>query len=74
MLSKETKERLIKLAKQDCCAAMDNLARARSAARSCDPTKQWGQNGHTLQEIIEGYETDYARAKTALDELEAATC
>ena len=50
------KERLVQLAKQDVRNAQDNLARARSAARFHDPTRQWGQSGETLNQIISGYE------------------
>jgi hypothetical protein len=47
--------------------AEDNLHRARHAARGYDATKQWGQSGQTLAQIIQGYEDEVARWKAALE-------
>jgi hypothetical protein len=46
--------------------AEDNLYRAKHAALTCDPSKQWGQSGQTLNEIIAGYDAEVARWKRAL--------
>ena len=51
-----SRNRLLELAQNDLGSARDNLARARAAARGCDPSKEWGQSGQTLNEIIAGYE------------------
>jgi hypothetical protein len=46
--------------------AADNLCRAQAAARSCDASKQWGQSGQTLHQIIDGYQAEHDRWKRAL--------
>jgi len=60
--------RLVDLAKQDLGAARDNLARARCAARGCDPRKEWGRSGQTLNQIISGYKQWESDALDALNE------
>lgn len=62
-----SRNRLLELAQNDLGSARDNLARARAAARECDPSKQWGQSGQTLNEIIAGYEEWERDAMDALD-------
>lgn len=65
-------KRLAALAKDDLGAARDNLARARAAARNCDPSKLWGESGQTLNEIIAGYERWEREALETLKEAEVA--
>jgi hypothetical protein len=51
--------------------AQDNLHRAKSAARNSDPTKEWGQSGETLQQIIDGYQAEVDRWTRALSSVAA---
>jgi len=59
-------EYLKRLAENDLGNARDNLCRARAAAKSGDPSRQWGQSGQTLNDIIRGYEEWEAKALEAL--------
>jgi hypothetical protein len=66
-------EYLIDLANRDLSNARDNLYRARAAARGSDPSRQWGQSGRTLNEIIAGYEEWESRALAALEHAQKPT-
>lgn len=46
--------------------AEDNLYRAKLAGRRSDLTQQWGESGQTLQQIIDGYQSEVDRWKRAL--------
>lgn len=57
---------VIQAVKSQIANAEDNLFRANAAARSHDASKQWGQSGETLQQIIDGYQAEVDRWKRAL--------
>lgn len=44
----------------------DNLYRAKCAARGHDASKQWGESGKTLQQIIDEYQTELDAMKAEL--------
>lgn len=50
-------------------AAEDNLYRAQLAARRSNLHDQWGESGQTLQQIIDGYQTEVDRWGRALASL-----
>ena len=45
-----------KLLEQDLGIAEDNLYRAKSAAKSVNPSMQYGESGKTFNQIIQGYQ------------------
>ena len=71
-MTEETRNALMKLAEQDRANAADNLWRARAASRGCDPTKPYGQNTQTLNEIIAGYQDWHDKATAVIEELRGA--
>ena len=65
-----TDNRLLQLARNDLASARDNLIRARGATTGFDATKEWGESGQTLNQIIAGYEQWEREALVAVKQAE----
>lgn len=59
---------IVAAVKDNLSNAKDNLYRAQMAARRSDPSKQYGESGETLQQIIDGYQSSVDRWEKALME------
>jgi hypothetical protein len=65
------KNKVLKIIKSKLGNAEDNLYRARESAKGQDSSKQYGQSGMTLDEIIKQFKDEYNKIKECIKWVES---